>query len=134
MRSKLTVAGLAVVALLGMYLLGCGSSSPASPSPMPGGGGGGGGGGTAAVTISIVGMSGPQAFSPNPASVPVGQTVRFVNNDSTTHHIVQDGGAFDVGNLAPGASSAPVTITSAGSIPYHCTIHPDMVGSITGTR
>jgi plastocyanin len=107
----------------------CGSSyTPTSPS-VPGSGGGGGGS-SANVTISIVGMNGGQSFSPDPATVAVGQTVAWVNNDSTTHRIVQDGGAFDTGNLIPGATSAPITITTANAMPYHCSIHPTMVGGI----
>ncbi len=131
MRWKVTVGVGAVVALASLYALACSSSSsPTMPSVT-----GGGGGGSAAVTISIVGMNGSQSFSPNPASVPVGQTVRWVNNDpsSTTHHIVQDGGAFDTGDLAPGASSAAITINTASALPYHCSIHPSMVGAINGS-
>jgi plastocyanin len=120
----------AVLALVGGYLVACGGSSgPSMPSPIVTGGGGGG-----VVTISIVGMNGAQSFSPNPASVPVGQSVRWVNNDSVhTHRIVQDSGAFDTGNLAPGATSSAVTINTAAAMPYHCSIHPSMVGSINGT-
>lgn len=131
MRAKVTVGMAAVVALAGLYLLACGSnsSSPTMPTPTTGGGGGG----SAAVTISIIGMNGAQSFSPNPASVATGQTVRWVNNDPVnTHHIVQDAGAFDTGNLPPGASSSPITINSTASMPYHCSIHPSMVGTING--
>ena len=46
---------------------------------------------------------------------------------------MQDQGAFDTGNLAPGATSAPITISSASAMPYHCSIHPSMVGVINGT-
>jgi plastocyanin len=130
MRSKVTVGTGAAAVLVALYLLAC-SSSPSTPTPTPDGGGGGGGG--ADVTISIVGMNGAQSFSPNPASVQSGQTVRWVNNDSVTHRVVQDGGGVDTGNLAPGASSAAVTVTSAATISYHCSIHPTMIGTINGT-
>ncbi len=81
--------------------------------------------------ITILGVRGNQSFSPNPATVPSGGSVDFSNADSTTHHIVADNGAFDTGNLAPGSASAPMAIGS-GTIQYHCTIHPSMVGSING--
>jgi plastocyanin len=70
---------------------------------------------------------------PFPASVATGSTVAFRNADSMPHHIVQDGGAFDTGNLAPGATSAAITIGSGTALPYHCTIHPSMVGSVNGS-
>ena len=81
-------------------------------------------------TISIVGNVGRQAFSPNPITVAVNQRVVFRNDDSRTHRIVADAGGFDSGNVAPGASSAPITITSGNPMPFHCTIHPSMVGAI----
>ncbi len=128
--SKLFVPILfAVVVLAAAYQVACGGSSLSNPSPTaptpPGGGG-------ANVTISIVGMQGAQSFSPNPATVAQGQTVAFRNNDSTTHHIVQDAGAFDTGNLAPGATSAAITINTMSALPFHCSIHPTMVGTING--
>lgn len=132
MRMK-TRFGAVVVALAGLYVLGCGnSSSPTMPTPGTGGGGGGGVG--ANVPVSINGISGSQSFSPNPASVSTGQTVGFVNNDPTnTHHIVADNGAFDTGTLAPGASSSAITLSSGTAVSYHCTIHPSMVGTINGS-
>jgi plastocyanin len=125
-RPTLVVVACALGALL---TVGCGSSSTGvmtgpTPGPVPGG--------SANVTIAIVGMNGSQSFSPNPAAVTQGQTVAFKNNDSTTHHIVQDGGGFNTGDLAPGATSAPIAIGTAGALSYHCTIHPTMVGVING--
>jgi plastocyanin len=118
----------AFAALAGLFQVACGSSSGTMVGPTPGGGGG-----SASVTISIVGMAGSQSFSPNPATVPIGQTVAFKNTDAITHHIQQDNGAFDTGDLAPGATSAPIMIDTAGALPYHCVIHPSMVGSINGS-
>jgi plastocyanin len=51
------------------------------------------------------------------------------NIDSVTHRVVLNDGTIDTGNLAPGASSAPMTIGTAGG-GYHCSIHPGMIGSI----
>jgi plastocyanin len=128
MKRRVTIASAVfAVSVALLYQIGCGSS-PAAPVNPPGGGGG-----SAAVTITIVGMNGGLSFSPNPASVAIGGTVAFRNADSTTHHIVQDGGAFDTGDLAPGATSAAITISSGSPFPYHCTIHPSMVGSINGS-
>jgi plastocyanin len=88
-------------------------------------------GSTAAdVTISIVAQNGSNSYSPNPANVTVGQTVSWRNVEGTTHTATQDGGGFDTGNIGNGATSAPITITTAGDLDYHCTIHPTMVGTL----
>ncbi len=70
------------------------------------------------------------AFSPNPIIVKVGDSVTWVNNDSTTHTSVANGGAWASGNIAPGGSFK-ATMTAAGTFPYHCNIHPGMVGTVT---
>jgi plastocyanin len=120
----------ACIAVVVLALIGCGgSSSPVAATPVTGGGGGGGGV-TADVTITISGFS----FSPNPASVKVGQTVVWHNGDSVTHTATADGGAFDTGAIAPGATSGPITMSAAGSLAYHCAVHPGMVGSLTVTQ
>jgi plastocyanin len=53
----------------------------------------------------------------------------FTNNDSVTHDARADSGAFSTPLISPG-SSANVTMSSAGSFVYHCSIHPGMVGTI----
>jgi hypothetical protein len=40
--------------------------------------------------------------------------------------------SVDTGNFDPGAFSAPMFLEATGS--YNCTIHPVMVGTITGQR
>ena len=85
---------------------------------------------SANVTVNITGSAGSQAFTPNPVAIVEHQTLGFRNSDSTMHRIVADGGSFDSGNIQPGASSAPVMIMTANPIPFHCTIHPGMVGTI----
>ena len=88
------------------------------------------------VTITIVGMNGNMSFSPNPGTVPVGKTVAWTNATSSgyggaTHHITADNGSFSTGDIAPGSTSTPIKMSTAGSFAYHCTIHPTMVGSVT---
>ena len=81
------------------------------------------------VTIDIVGENGAQSFSPNPATLPAGQMVVWHNVDRTTHRVVLNNGSLDTGDLAPGATSQPMSINAGGG-PYHCSIHPSMVGAI----
>jgi plastocyanin len=107
-----------------------GSSSPTAPTT-------GGGGGTPAattVTITITGQNGKLAFNPNPASVDKGQLVVFKNNDVVAHHIMLDDGSIQTTDIAPGATSAAVSMGTSGSSTYHCTIHPGMVGGFNGAE
>jgi plastocyanin len=81
------------------------------------------------VTISIVGVNGKLSFSPNPATVAAGQQVIFKNNDKVTHHVMIDDRSIDTGDIAPGGSSQALALGGV-SKPYHCTLHPSMVGSL----
>jgi plastocyanin len=101
---------------------GCGSDSPTNPSPTPSQG----------TPVSIVSGSSTlttKAYSPNPINVAVGGTVTWTNNDNTPHTSTGNNGAWDSGSIAPGASFSR-TFTAAGAFPYHCTIHPGMVGTV----
>jgi plastocyanin len=69
------------------------------------------------------------AFSPSPVTVAVGSIVMFVNNDTATHDARADNGNFSTPFISPGGS-ANVTMSTAGSFTYHCSIHPGMVGTI----
>jgi plastocyanin len=128
MRNARTGSLAALAAGLVMTAASCGGGYSSSPSPMatptPGGP-------AADVVITISGIAGGMSFSPNPATVRVGQTVAWRNNDGTTHTATQDSGAFDTRSIPGGATSAPITMSSAGTLDYHCTFHPSMVGSIS---
>jgi plastocyanin len=56
--------------------------------------------------------------------------VTWTNNDNTTHTSVSDGNVWNSGAIAPQASFSR-TFPTAGSFPYHCSIHPNMVGTVT---
>jgi plastocyanin len=84
------------------------------------------------------------AFSPNPKVVSLGGsssvTVRWVNSDitggnytsgtATSHNITSDNGAFSPSGVLGGNATYSVTLSAPGSYHYHCSIHPNMVGSI----
>ena len=106
---------------------GYGSNPTPTSTPTPGSG-------SADVTITINGMLGNASFSSNPGVVKVGQTVAWRNGDSVSHTATADGGGFDTGTIAPGATSSPIMMSAAGSFAYHCSIHPSMVGSLTVTQ
>ncbi len=69
------------------------------------------------------------AFSPTALTVKKGTKVIWTNNDTVTHTVTADKGAFNSGPLAPGRTFS-FTFTKAGSYSYHCNIHPSMMATI----
>ena len=57
------------------------------------------------------------------------QEARWVNNGSVAHTVAADRGAFNSRQLAPGDTFS-FAFTAAGTIDYHCEIHPTMKGQI----
>ncbi len=109
-------AGLAVMSACGGSG-GDSSSSPTAPSsPAP------------PLTITVTSRNGAQSFSPNPAGAG-GRQVVFRNADTDVHRVVLNDGSIDTGDIAPGATSAVVTMPGLGTN-YHCSIHPDMIGAV----
>jgi plastocyanin len=117
------------IALCALALAKCGgdgySDSPMGPTPQPPAGGG------AATTVAIVGQRGAQSFTPNPTTIAQGQTLVFRNDDNAVHRIVFNDNSFDSGNINPGAASTGRSVPTNGAN-YHCTLHPGMIGSISG--
>jgi len=107
-----------VVTALILSSCGGGTANPTGPST------------PTAITITITRQNGAQSFSPNPAAAG-GQTVVFRNNDSVVHRVLLNDGSIDTGNIAPGATSAPVQMPVSGTN-YHCSVHPDMIGAVSG--
>jgi glucose/arabinose dehydrogenase/plastocyanin len=84
-----------------------------------------------------------RAFSPNPVTVKVGDTVTWTNDDNQPHTVTSGNGsddanmgkAFDSGLSGPSALSTKGKtfqhqFTEAGSYPYFCQLHPMMIGKI----
>ena len=69
-------------------------------------------------------------FDPADAAVGAGDSIVFVNEGQDAHTVTSDDGQFDSGTLNPGESYT-VTFEGEGTITYHCSIHPEMVGSVT---
>jgi len=111
------LAALAVVVLLGVGLVGCGSKAgTGTPATTP----------TTGQAVTIVEQD--YAFTPSSLTVKVGDVVTFVNKDSTVHRVSIDG--QDLGQQSTG-KSVTWTATKAGTFPFSCTIHPDMTGQMT---
>ena len=68
-----------------------------------------------------------KAFSVKKLTVKVGDTVKFVNEDSFAHNIFSLSAAksFDLGSFGNGGSKS-VTFDKAGKIEVECAVHPDM--------
>ena len=120
---KLIACGLALAALA---VAGCGDGyvSPATPSPSS----------SSNVVVTIVGANGNRSFSPNPATVRVGQTVTWYDADQTAHTVVADGGSFSTGSIPYLATSAPITMNTEGTFGYHSQSNPAMVGTLIVTQ
>jgi len=75
------------------------------------------------------------AFSPNPftRSLASSGKVTWINNDGTTHDLESDTSLWDSGDMSNGATFS-FTFTAPGTYAYHCSIHPNMVGSIVVTN
>lgn len=83
------------------------------------------------------------SYSPNPIEVTVGQTVVWTNDDSAFHTVTSGTiGTADAGKLFDSGLAGPTALTvkgktfehtfdTAGEFPYHCTLHPAMVGTVT---
>jgi len=71
------------------------------------------------------------AFTPSPVTVTAGSTVTWTNNQSgVAHTVTADDGSFDSGRLGTGQTFS-MTFSAAGTVAYHCSIHPFMHGTIT---
>src|SRR5215211_6033039 len=79
-------------------------------------------GGTA---VSIVDF----AFQPASLEVASGSTVTWTNTGAAPHTVTADNGAFDSGQLKPGATFSQ-TFTTPGTYTYHCETHPKMTGTV----
>jgi plastocyanin len=92
--------------------------------PSMGGGNRAAGGGD----VTIVDFS----FQPFLVTVPAGSTVTWHNNGSTQHTVTANDGSFDSGPIGPGGSFSQ-TFSTPGAYRYHCSIHPNMTGTVMVT-
>jgi plastocyanin len=119
---------LVAVSVVLMFAIACGGgySSPSSPTPStttPGGP-------SSPVAIPVGATSlGNAAYAPDDLNVAVGTTVTWRNVDSVSHTSTSDVTGWNSGEIAPGGQFSAVFQT-AGTFPYHCTIHPGMVGTV----
>lgn len=93
-----------------------GSLRPAPPAPPPA---------PATVAADIRNF----AFSPDPITISVGDTVKWTNADSAAHTVASDTNTFKSGALANSGTFSQ-KFDTAGTYPYHCSIHPLMKATV----
>jgi plastocyanin len=129
------------IVLAGVLLLplaacdgGYSSPSPApapAPVPSPSPGGPSSPGGTSSTVTIPMGAStlGRAAFNPGDVMIDAGTTVTWKNADAVAHTSTSDGSGWNSGSVAPGGQFSQAFPTT-GTFPYHCAIHPGMVGNV----
>ena len=128
--------GAAVLALLTAGAAGCGDDDSVDAGDAPSTGsaadpaddaygdrGSGQGAGDAAVTAA--------GFEFTTSPVEAGAEVTFSNEDSTTHTMTADDGAFDSGDVAAGETATITAPSEPGDHAFHCEIHTDMQATLT---
>ena len=71
-------------------------------------------------------------FQWGPVSAKVGDVITWTNSDTAPHKVALDDGSCTMsGNIAGGGGKASLVFSVAGTFPFHCTIHPNMKGTIT---
>lgn len=68
------------------------------------------------------------AFNPSNLTVSIGETVKWINDDSVAHTVTSDGN-FRSGELKTG-DSYEFRFATPGIYDYSCSIHPSMKGTV----
>ncbi|MFN2462412.1 MAG: plastocyanin/azurin family copper-binding protein [Candidatus Dormibacteria bacterium] len=103
------------------------ATASAAPAPTASAARSGGGG----TKVDVIGdASAGGAYKPQPVTVKVGDTVTWNwVDDSASHTVTSDDGKFDSGLLQKGGTFSQ-KFTTAGTVKYHCAVHPQMVGTV----
>jgi plastocyanin len=72
------------------------------------------------------------AFQPSFVSVAAGSEVQWQNTGTAPHTVTAASGAFDSGVIGSGGGYSE-TFADPGVYRYHCTIHPNMMGTVMVT-
>lgn len=79
--------------------------------------------------VSIADNARDDSYRPNPVELKAGETVTWVNDDSTVHTATANDRTFDSGVLMEGDSFS-FTFDREGEYAYYCDVHPNMVGTV----
>jgi plastocyanin len=122
-KTRLSISILPALVLLVIFLAGCGGDgygdNPGNSNPPPEN--------PPDNTVTISNFS----FSPSSLTVSAGDTVTWRNNDAVQHTVTSDSGSeLDSPLLGQGATYTHI-FSTAGTYPYHCTVHTYMTASVT---
>lgn len=82
-------------------------------------------------TVQLEDPAKPTGFSPNKQQAQAGDALFWFNEDAeTSHQPVPDTGVWNIPEIAPGNSSEQLSLTSAGTLSYHCALHEGETASI----
>jgi plastocyanin len=115
-----------LAACFALALAGCGGGND------NGGGSSGSGGSSTGNTVTIDMKD--IKFAPKDATVKVGQTVKWVNEDTVDHDVDAKSGADFKSELFGKGKSFEWKAEEAGTVNYVCTVHPGMVGTLNVTQ
>ena len=112
------------LALAAVVLVGCGEDSTSPPLAAP----------PDVLIVNGASTMGANAYDPSSLTISLTakSSVKWRNNDPMVpnHTITSNTGAFDSGAVADGETYT-FNFTTVGTYPYHCSVHPSMVGTIT---
>jgi plastocyanin len=77
------------------------------------------------------------AYQPNPIEIKVGESISWINNDLSIHTVTEGSpstdsvptNGFDSGLISPEETFTHM-FDKVGTVEYHCTLHPTMLGKI----
>lgn len=69
-------------------------------------------------------------FVPATVTIAAGGTVTWTNNDTVIHTATATDSSWDSGFMAKAGGTYQRTFPTAGTYPYLCTLHPEMVGTV----
>jgi plastocyanin len=126
-RAIVSIAA-AILVVLAVSVAACGGSTSSSTTA----------GGLPPTDVTNPPAGGPQSvqvimtdrsYDPKEVTVNVGDTITWVNEDAPQHDVVADNGEFK-SELFDSGGTFSFTFAEAGTYPYHCSIHPGMVGTV----
>ncbi|MDQ3854243.1 MAG: cupredoxin family copper-binding protein [Thermoproteota archaeon] len=83
--------------------------------------------------VSIVANSGSNSYNPNPIEIKVGDTVTWINDDSSRHTVTSSNDSTFDSDIMRRGERFSFTFDNVGEYPYFCTLHPSMVGTVIVT-
>lgn len=116
MKYKITQLGLITSLLIAVLFTACKKEDPDDDD---------GGGHNNQKSVNIENF----AFSPSQLTIAKDVTVVWTNNDSAPHTVTADDDSFTSPTLNQGDTYSR-KFTSAGTVAYHCEIHPSMKASV----